>query len=101
MVLQWTLQGPKNGPHNFLSYFRGLYDFYIVHHLLGPPMILEQFFYRCGTLPGLKGPSLTFLDPQMDPKTDPARLFSGDPLKKRAQWGPIMAKTDQFSYIGL
>ena len=40
------------------------------HPVLGPPMILEHFFDRCGTLPGLKGPSLTFMDPQMDPKTD-------------------------------
>ena len=51
-------------------------------------MILEHFFDRCGTLPGLKGPSLTFLDPQMDPKTDPARLISGDPWLNKARQGP-------------
>ena len=51
-------------------------------------MILEHFFDRCGTLPGLKEPSLTLMDPQMDPKTDPARLISGDPWLNKARQGP-------------
>ena len=54
-----------------------IYHFYIAHHLLAPPTILKHFFGHCRTLPRLKGPSWTFMDPQMDPKTDPARLISG------------------------
>ena len=50
--------------------------------------ILEDLFGHCPTLPRLKGPSWTFMDPQMDPKMDPARLISGDPGSKRAHQGP-------------
>ena len=43
------------------------------------PIVRLALVYHCGTLLGLKGPSLTFMDPQMDLKTDPARLISGAP----------------------
>ena len=46
---------------------------------LAPLTILEHFFGHCGTQSGHKVPSWTFMDPQMDPKVDPARLISGDP----------------------
>ena len=52
-----------------------VYHFYNVHHLLAPPTVLEHFFGHCETLPGLKEPSWTI----MDPKRDTAKLISGDP----------------------
>ena len=55
-----------------------VYHFYLAPYL-APPIILEYFFGHCGTLSGLKGPSWTFMDPRIDPKTDPARQISGDP----------------------
>ena len=55
-----------------------VYHFYIVHYL-APLTILEHFFGHCGTHSGLKGPSWTFMDPQMDSKMDPARLIAGHP----------------------
>ena len=47
-----------------------MFTFYILHYTK-----LEHFCGHCGTLPRLRGPSWTF----MDPKMDPARLNSGDP----------------------
>ena len=51
----------------------------IIVHYLAPLTILKHFLGYCGTLSGLKGPSWTLMDPQMDPKLDPARLISGHP----------------------
>ena len=45
----------------------------------GPSTMLEHLFGHYPTLPRLKGPSWTFMDPQMDPKMDPARQISEDP----------------------
>ena len=46
-----------------------VYHFYIIHSL-APLTMLELFFGHCGTLPRLRGPSWTFLDPKIDPAKD-------------------------------
>ena len=84
-----TSHGPSmdpTGPLNWSSKFSNIleplsgyvYHFYIIHSL-APLAMLELFFGHCGTLSRLRGPSWTFMDPQMDPKMDPPRLISGDP----------------------
>ena len=89
--LKWTLW--------FLRKFRDFWEnfgvFYILYSL-APLTMLEHLFGHCPTVPMLRGPSWTFLDPQMDPEMDPARLISEDPWWKRARQGPFMAQTDQF-----
>ena len=39
---------------------------------------MEYVYGHCCTLPRLKEPSRTFIDTQMDPLIDPARLILGD-----------------------
>ena len=77
-----TPTGPLNCSSKFSYILEPLsgyvYHFYIIHSL-SPLTMLELFFGHCGTLPRLRGPSWTFMDPQMDPKMDPPRLISGDP----------------------
>ena len=38
------------------------------------------------------------MDPQMDPKIDPARLVLKDPYGLKALQGPSKVQTDQFFY---
>ena len=63
--------GPLNWTSKFLNILEPLsgyvYHFYIIHSLAPLPM-LEHFVGHCGTLPRQRGPSWTFMDPQMDPK---------------------------------
>ena len=72
--LKWTLW--------FLRKFQDFWEnfglFYILHSL-APLTMLDHLFGHCPTLPRLRGPSWTFMDPKMDPRMDPARLISEDP----------------------
>ena len=68
-----------------------VYHLYILHSL-APLNILEDFFGHCGTLPRLREPSWTFIDPPMDPKIYPVRLILGDLWYKKALQGPFMAQ---------
>ena len=79
--------GPYRAPKMNLKIFEPLSGcicyFYIIHYtlyILAPLTMLEHFCGHCGTLPRLRGPSWTFMDPKRDPKMDPARLIPGDPL---------------------
>ena len=49
-------------------------------HSLNPLNIVEHISGHCCTSPWLMEPSRTFMDPQIDPKIDPARLIFGDLL---------------------
>ena len=44
----------------------------------------------------LREPSWTFMDPQMDPKIDPARLILEDPCQLKALQGPSKVQIDHF-----
>ena len=61
-----------------------------------PQNIMKDFVDHCGTLPGLRGPSLTFMDTKMDPYIDTARLILGAPWWKRGLQGPSMVQIDTF-----
>ena len=39
---------------------------------------------------------MTLMDPQMDPKIDPARLIFGDPCPKKARQDPSKVNIGQF-----
>ena len=41
------------------------------------------------------------MDPQMDPKMDPARLILEDPCRLKALQGPSKVQIDQFFFIDL
>ena len=68
-----------NGPLNFGPYFKVRLPFLHCTSSTSPSNHFGTLFDHCGTQLGLKGPSLTFMGPQMDPKTDPAKLISWDP----------------------
>ena len=53
-----------------------------------PLNIMEHVYGHCCTSPRLREPSGTFMDPQMDPKIDPARLILEDPCRLKALQGP-------------
>ena len=72
--LKWTLWFLRK-ISEFLRKFRNFYFLYSLALLT----MLEDLFGHCPTLPRLKGPSWTFIDPKMDSQTDPGRLISGDP----------------------
>ena len=47
-------------------------------HSLNPLNIMEHVYYgHCCTSPRFREPSWAFMDPQLDPKIDPARLIFG------------------------
>ena len=99
----WTFNRPYRAPKMDLKIFEPLSGcicyFYIIHYtlyILAPLTMLEHFCGHCGTLPRLRGPSWTFMDPKRDPIMDPARLIPGDPLQKRARQGPFMVRIGQF-----
>ena len=66
-----SLNGPYMSPKmdliNFEPISGCIYYYYVVCYVVAHLTILENFLGHCGTLPGLKGPSWTFMDPQMDP----------------------------------
>ena len=76
MVLHWAVQGLLKGPCDFRDSAR-----------LCLPFLKYTFFEPSehhGTRlwsPRFREPSWTFMDPQMDPKIDPARLILGDPCR--------------------
>ena len=47
------------------------------------------------------GPSWTFMDPQVDPKIDIARLILKDPCRLKAPQGPSKVQIDDFLFIDL
>ena len=61
----WSFKGPYRAPKVDLMIFEKIlghvYHFYILYSL-APLTMLEHFFGYCGTLPRLRGPSLTFMD---------------------------------------
>ena len=77
-----TLQGPYNGPNDFRKNSRLCTPF--VHYTLCSPskhlrklfLVIVELYQDPGDHPGL---SWTIMDPQRDPKMDPARQFLGDP----------------------
>ena len=85
----WVQVPPRsfNGPYmdpkmdfNIFEPFTGcVYHLYIVHSSRAPLNHVDHFIGHCGTLPRLRGPSRTFMDPPMDTKMDPAMLNSGYP----------------------
>ena len=72
----WTLKWTST----FSSLLQAVFIIYILYTPAEPPYHVDHFIGHCGTLPRLRGPSSTFMDPQMEPKMDPPRLISGDPL---------------------
>ena len=62
---------------------------------------MEHVYGHCCTSPRLREPSGTFMDPQMDPKIDPARLILEDPCRLKALQGPSKVQIDQFFFIDL
>ena len=56
---------------------------------------MEHVYGHCCTSPRFREPSWTFMDPQMDPKIDPARLILEDPCLLKA------LQIDQFYFIDL
>ena len=62
---------------------------------------MEHVYLHCCTSPRLREPSWTFMDPQMDPKIDPARLILEDPCRLKALQGPSKVQIDQFHFIDL
>ena len=84
-VQPWSFNGPYRAPKRDQRIFKILeplsgcvYHFNIIDPLASLTM-LEHIFGHCGTLPRVRGPSSTFMDPTMDPKMEAARLISGDP----------------------
>ena len=80
--------GPLKGTLWFSQKFQDFGEnfglFYILYSL-APLTMLDHLFGHCPTLPRLRGPSWTFMDPKMDPRMDPARLISEDLWYKRAR----------------
>ena len=60
---------------------------------------MEHVYGHFCTSPRLREPSWTFMDPQLDPKIDPARLILGDPCRLKALQGPSKVQIDQFFFI--
>ena len=59
---------------------------------------MEHIYGHWCTSPRFREPSWTFMDPQMDPKIDPARLILGDPYLSKALHGPSKVQIDPFFY---
>ena len=88
-IVSKTILGPSMDPTRplkwtlwFLRKFRDFWEnfgFFYILYSLAPLTMLEHLFGHCPTVPRLRGPSWTFIDPQMDPHMDPLRLISGGP----------------------
>ena len=64
---------------------------------------MEHIYGHCCTSPRLRELSgtLTFMNPQMDPKMDPPRLILEDHCRLKALPGPSRVQIDQFFFIDL
>ena len=62
---------------------------------------MEHVYGHCCTSPRLREPIWTFMDPQMGPKIDAARLILEDPCQLKALQGPSKVQIDQFLFIDL
>ena len=62
---------------------------------------MEHFYGHCCTSPRLREPSGTFVDPQMDPRIDPAKLILEDPCRLKALQGPSKVQIDKEKIIDL
>ena len=75
MVLHWALHGPSN--KDLSRFYKAMFIFSKKIHSLNPLNVMKHVNGHCCTLPRLREPSWTFLDTQMDPWMDPARLILG------------------------
>ena len=57
---------------------------------------MEHVYGHCYTSLRLREPSGTFVDPQMDPEINPARLILEDPCQIKALQGPCDVHIDLF-----
>ena len=96
MILHWALQGPLKGSCDYRDSARLCLPFLKKINSLNPLNIMERVYGHCCTSPRFREPSWNFLDPQMDPKIDPARLILGDPCKEKTLQGPFNVHIDQF-----
>ena len=81
MVLHWALQGPLKGPCGLRVPGKAVFTFSKEIHSLYPLNIMEHVYGHCCPSPRFREPSWTFMDPQVDPKMDLARLVLGDPYR--------------------
>ena len=63
----------------YSSLCKAVFSFSKKIHSLNLLNIMEHVYGHCCPSPRFREPSWTFMDPQMDPKIDPARLILGDP----------------------
>ena len=97
MVLHWALQGPLKGPCDFRDSERPFSPF------------LKNTFSKLSEHYGTRLLSLlyftkaqgTLMDPQMDPKIDPAMLILEDPCRLKALQGPSKVQIDQSFFIDI
>ena len=85
----WSFNGPFRAPNRDLMILWGHFWLCLkILHLysLAPLTMLKHLIVHCTTLPGLRGSSLVFMDPFMDPKKDPARLKTTDKLEFTAKF---------------
>ena len=85
----WPFNGPFRAPNRDLMILWGHFWLCLkILHLysLAPLTMLKHLIGHCTTLPGLRGSSLVFMDPFMDPKKDPARLKTTDKLEFTAKF---------------
>ena len=76
-IVSKTILGPSMDPTRPLKWtlwilrkFRDFWEnfrFFYILYSLAPLTMLEHLFGHCPTVPRLRGPSWTFMDPQMDP----------------------------------
>ena len=65
----------------FSRFCKAVFTFSKKIYSLKPLNIMEHVYGHCRTSPRFREPSWTFMDPQLDPKIDPARLILGDPCQ--------------------
>ena len=56
--------------------------------------LIVRWIFLSKMLDVRKDAGCTFMDPEMDPKMDHARLISEDPRTKRARQGPYMVRIE-------
>ena len=95
MVLHRALQGPLKGPWDFQDSARQFLPF-LKNTFSKPSEYHGRVYGHCWSSPRIREPSWTFIDPEMDPKVDPARLILGDPCRLKVLQGPSKVQSDPF-----